>query len=198
MMLRTTLILLISIGGVVISAFLFDVRPDFSEHKVTSYAECVASGYPYTTSIPRTCTTSKGREFKELPQTTVTQNEFMFVSEPVAYSRVSSPVTVLGAMRGGQVTESFFNVTLMSDNGILLGSGSVELLGDVYSEGEVFFRGDISYVSPSTTPGLLIISSPGALFSEFSIPLTFGQVKAEALNEQNTPREMSTSTDFLE
>jgi hypothetical protein len=165
---------------------LFSASPS----TVTTYAECVAAGYPILETYPEQCRTPDGRTFTNPdaePQTPPPTSSGEFTSEGGVVitldewsdSPVSSPLAITGKVPGTWSAEANFLVQVTDDDGNVLGDGVAQLEGDWMTEELVPFSVSLNFDPPADGTGFLILvkENPSGLpehDDSLSIPITFG------------------------
>lgn len=154
---------------------------------VTSYAECVAAGYPILETYPEQCRTPDGRtfvnpdatpigptgEFTSEGGTTITLDEWS--DAPVA-----SPLTITGEVPGTWSFEASFSVQLTDEAGNVLAEAPAQLEGDWMTDEMVPFSATLTFEPPPATSasGFLVLVKANASGlpendDSVSIPVTF-------------------------
>lgn len=164
----------------------------FTPPSVTSYAECVAAGYPILETYPEQCRTPDGRTFTNpdatpLPAPPTSTGEF--TSEggiPITVDEwteqpVTSPLTLSGEVPGTWSFEASFPVQLLDAEGRVLGDAAAQLNGDWMTDEMVPFSVTVEFESP---PGdgadgfLTLVKANASGLPEHDdsvrIPITFG------------------------
>jgi hypothetical protein len=100
------------------------------------------------------------------------------VSAPKAGDLVKSPVTIVGKARGTWFFEASFPIRIIDGNGRELGRMAASAQGDWMTTDFVPFAASLSFISPTTTTGTLILEkdNPSGLpanAAELRIPLRF-------------------------
>lgn len=124
---------------------------------VTSFTECVQSGYPVMESYPRRCTTYNGESFVEDIGNELEKTDVIRVSSPRPNEIVSSPFDILGEARGGWYFEGSFPVELYDDDGQLISQGLAQSLSEWTTIEFVPFEGRLVFAKPVTQTGILIL-----------------------------------------
>jgi hypothetical protein len=157
---------------------------------VTSYAECVAAGYPILETYPEQCRTPDGRTFTNPDAPTPTPpapptGEFTseggttITLDGWTDSPLTSPLTLSGEVPGNWSFEASFPVQLTDDDGNVLAEGVAQLEGDWMTEEMVPFSVTLTFDPPAEgTAGFLILKkdNPSGLpenDDSVSIPVTF-------------------------
>ena len=109
---------------------------------------------------------------------TTTDNTQVRVTSPTSNSIVRSPLTVTGEARGSWYFEASFPIKMLDANGRLLGQSYVQAQGEWMTTNFVPFRGTITFTSPTTTTGTLVLEkdNPSGLpqyAAEVRIPVRF-------------------------
>ncbi len=79
------------------------------------------------------------------------------VEYPIENSLITSPVSISGQARGWWFFEASFPITLKDSNNVTLGQGIAQAQGDWMTENYVPFSSIISYTTPATPTGKLIL-----------------------------------------
>ncbi len=79
------------------------------------------------------------------------------VATPAQNEKVISPIKITGKAKGSWYFEGTFNAELFDSNNALLGNVQVNAKGDWTSEDFVPFEGDLTFSSPATKNGILVI-----------------------------------------
>jgi hypothetical protein len=157
---------------------------------VTSYAECVAAGYPILETYPEQCRTPDGTTFTNPdapPQTPEPTPSGQFTSEGgVAItlddwsdSPVASPLTLTGEVPGSWSFEASFLVLVTDESGTVLGDGIAQIEVDWMTDELVPFGVTVAFDPPvDGTAGYLVLVKANASglpeHDDFvSIPITF-------------------------
>ncbi len=104
-------------------------------------------------------------------------NEIL-VTSPTQNEKVISPIKITGKAKGTWYFEGTFTAELFDSNNTSLGTVQVNAKGDWMSEEFVPFEGDLTFTSPATKMGKLIIKkdNPSGLpenEKKLEIPVTF-------------------------
>lgn len=131
------ILLLILIGGVALSVYLF-MRPQApvvsEEPTVLSFLDCEAAGYPVMESYPRQCRTPDGRLYvEELPAPEPTyvnaSADLIRVTNPTPGSVVGKTLTVMGEARGTWYFEASFPIEVRDVTGTVIATGIGQPVG---------------------------------------------------------------------
>jgi tryptophan-rich sensory protein len=105
------------------------------------------------------------------------------LSTPAAGDVIKSPLHIEGEARGTWYFEASFPVTLEDGNGTVLASGHADAKSDWMTEDFVPFTADLSFKSPSTNTGRLVLhrDNPSGLpenDDELWVPVAFKSITA--------------------
>jgi len=100
------------------------------------------------------------------------------VKNPAQNQKIFSPIKITGEAKGTWYFEGTFNAELFDSNNTSLGSAQVAAKGDWMSESFVPFEGILSFSSPTTKHGILVIKkdNPSGLSrneKKLVIPVSF-------------------------
>lgn len=124
---------------------------------VTSFAECVAAGYPVAESYPRQCA-ADGVVYVEDVGNTLEMTDLIRVNAPTPNSTVTSPLTITGEARGTWFFEASFPVEMQDEDGNVLGQGYAEATEDWMTEDFVPFTATLTFTIPvGVTEGVLYL-----------------------------------------
>lgn len=121
------------------------------------FAECAAAGYPVMESYPRQCRMPDGRTFREDIGNELEKDELIRISEPRPNAVIVSPLVVKGMARGNWFFEVSFPLRLFDGNGEALARGIATAKGDWMTKEFVPFEATLSFVTPTTTDGTLLL-----------------------------------------
>ncbi len=176
-------IALFVIGVFLYVGFVTDIlRPT----PIRDFESCLAYGSTRVVGGVRECEGRNGDVFRD-----VVQNKSMVeVDSPTPRAHVSSPLVVEGRARGMWFFEGSFPIDVVSKDGVRIGSGIAEALGDSMVEGFVPFTAHITFSVGTTTPGMIVFkkdnpSGDSVRDASTSIEVFF------------TPGEQSTSSDAI-
>ena len=125
--------------------------------KINSFEECTAAGFPISESYPPQCRTSDGRSFT---QNIGNENKYIdeiIVENPRPNQKIASPLEIKGRARGTWYFEANFSAELFDANDKRLGTAIITARGDWMTEDFVPFTGELSFDTPATEKGRLII-----------------------------------------
>ncbi len=110
--------------------------------------------------------------------TTLPYSDEIQVVTPAQNEKVVSPIKITGKAKGSWYFEGTFTAELLDSNNTSLGTVQVNAKGDWMSEDFVPFEGDLTFSSPATKNGTLVIKkdNPSGLPENdktLSIPVTF-------------------------
>jgi hypothetical protein len=157
---------------------------------VTSYAECVAAGYPILETYPEQCRTPDGQTFTnpdaepQTPPPTAPSGEFTseggvaITLDDWSDAPASSPWTVTGEVPGTWSAEANFAVQVTDEAGNVLGQGIAQLEGDWMTEEPVPFSVTLTFDRPAGGSGFLVLvkenlSGLPEHDDSLNIPITF-------------------------
>lgn len=100
------------------------------------------------------------------------------VSQPLAQSRVTSPLTVSGTARGTWFFEASFPVSLLDANGNVLAQAPAQAQGDWMTTDMVPFTVTLTFTPPASGQGMLVLKkdNPSGLpqnDASVQVPVTF-------------------------
>lgn len=190
---RAPLIVIIVLAVLVVALGSLLLVRLFTPPSVSSYAECVAAGYPILETYPEQCRTPDGTTFTnpdsppETPPPTSTPTPTgEFTSEggiPIVLDEwteapISSPLTVSGEVPGSWSFEASFPVRLTDADGTVLAEAVAQIEGDWMTEEMVPFSVTVTFDAPPGRHGFLILvkENPSGLpehDDSLSIPITF-------------------------
>lgn len=124
---------------------------------VINFAECVAAGYPVMESYPRQCRTPEGNVFTEDIGNELEKHDLIRVSSPRPNEIIQGPVIVQGEARGYWFFEASFPIRVYDAEGNELGVGIAQAEGEWMTEEFVPFRAQVSFRTPQTTTGTLVL-----------------------------------------
>ena len=171
---RAPLIVIIVLGALVVGlgavlAYQLWFKPQPS---ITSYAECVAAGYPVLESYPEQCRTPDGQTFTNpdatpLPSEPTSEPTGEFTSEggtaiildDWAETPVGSPLTLSGQVPGNWSSEGRFPVQVTDRDGQVLAEATAVLDGDWMTEELVPFSVTVEFDRPAgDDAGFLVLT----------------------------------------
>ncbi|HAG27319.1 TPA: hypothetical protein DCG61_00840 [Patescibacteria group bacterium] len=155
---QKNLITTIIVVALIAAGFYFLTRED---GKVSNFEECVEAGNPVMESYPRQCS-SDGQTFVEEIKQEVISNDKIQVQYPTSGETVTSPFELRGLARGTWYFEATFSAELVDANGNLLTELPVMAEGDWMTEDFVPFSAMISFSTPQTNTGKLILRKANA------------------------------------
>jgi len=114
----------------------------------------------------------------ETQTTSLPYSDEIQVVTPAQNEKVISPIKITGQAKGMWYFEGTFNAELFDSNNTSLGNTQVNAKGDWMSESFVAFEGDLTFSSPATKKGTLVISkdNPSGLAEnekKLTIPVSF-------------------------
>lgn len=141
------------------------------------FEECVSAGYPVMESYPRKCSTGDNTFIEDIGNE-LEKSEFIRIDNPRPNSVIESPLEVTGEARGTWYFEASFSVYLYDNNGKELAQGAAEAKGDWMTEEFVPFTAAISFDTPDTEKGELVLekANPSGLSEnedELRVPVRF-------------------------
>jgi uncharacterized protein HemX len=123
---------------------------------VSTFAECVAAGYPVLESYPRQCQ-ANGQIFTEDIGNELEKMDLIKVNNPRPNQEISSPLTIEGEARGSWFFEADFPVKLYDANDNLIATAIAQAQDDWMTEDFVPFVAEIEFEKPETDQGTLIL-----------------------------------------
>ncbi len=162
--------------GVVVGIAMSLKNDEPSEVVVTTYGGCVAAGYPTADGV---CTTPEGQSFTAPLAADI--SDLIIVDAPQEFDSIKSPFTIRGEARGPWFFEASFPVELVDADGIRLSVGVMQATEDWMTEEFVPFKGVITFNTPTTEDGTLILrnDNPSGLEEnarEIRVPVKFDPV----------------------
>lgn len=150
-------------GAIIIIVLLnFYIWPTKNTSKqITNFDECAAAGNPIMESYPPRCTTN-GQTFTQDIGNELEYSDVIQVTNPRPNQTITSPLLISGQARGTWYFEASFPVELQDANGITIGTGPATAQGDWMTEGFVPFTAGLTFTTPSTSTGNLIIKNANA------------------------------------
>ncbi len=130
---------------------------DINDPAIASFAECVAAGYPVMESYPEQCQTANGQTFSRNIGNELEKADLILTDNPRPNQSIASPLAVTGEARGPWFFEATFPITLVDDNGKELVRTFAEADGDWMTEDFVPFSANLTFNSPTTKTGQLIL-----------------------------------------
>lgn len=117
-------------------------------------------------------------EFVTCPNGGNSKDDLIKVSLPVINQIVKSPLLIEGEARGTWYFEASFPIKIIDANGNVLGSAIAQAQSDWMTENFVPFKAQLTFITPSTENGLLILEkdNPSGLpqnDDELQIPVRF-------------------------
>lgn len=167
---------------------------------ITSYAECVAAGYPILESYPEQCLTPSGRTFvnpdavpvasstlptagdNTLPragESEISYRDLVTVFGLEAGQIITSPLTITGEARGTWYFEASFPIRLVDGAGREVAVAIAQAQGNWMTTEYVPFRATLSFTAPrSTSTGSIVFEkdNPSGLTEhadQLRIPVRF-------------------------
>ncbi len=190
---RAPIIVIIVLAALVVGLGSWLLVRQFAQPvpSVTTYAECVAAGYPILEIYPEQCRTPDGRTFTNPdapPLTPPPTSTGEFTSEGGititldgwTESPVTSPLTISGEVPGSWSFEASFPVQLTDEEGDVLAEAAAQLEGDWMTEEMEPFSVTLTFDNPlgDSVRGFLILVKANASGlpendDSVSIPVTF-------------------------
>lgn len=187
---RVVLIIFIILGVVAagVGAWFIYQQIFKPSNSINSYAECVAAGYPVLELYPEQCRTPDGRTFTNPDaQNSVPAEEFtstkgvvITLEDWITQPRITSPLTISGAVPGNWSFEASFPVLITDEEGRVLTQSAAQLEGDWMTEEMVPFTVTLTFERPigDSPRGFLVLQkdNPSGLpenDDSLSIPVTF-------------------------
>ncbi len=167
---------------VVVAAFVIYFVPQVAQspqvnvpanQEITSFNACVDAGYPVTETYPPTCRTPDGKTF-----TAAVTDPEVVIDSPKIGDIVTSPIRVTGKAKGNWFFEANIPVMLKDENGTVIAQQGMHADGDWMTTDYVNFSGMLSFPTPTTDYGVLIINNdnPSGLpefDKSFVVPVRF-------------------------
>lgn len=125
--------------------------------KINSFNECAAAGFPILESYPPQCKTPDNRSFTQDIGNVLEYRDEIIVENPRPNQKITSPLEVKGRARGSWYFEANFSAELFDTNDKSLGTAIITAEGDWMTEDFVPFTGELSFNTPATEKGKLII-----------------------------------------
>lgn len=140
---------------------------------INSFEECAGAGFPVMESYPAQCRTSDGKTFTQNINGDQNQNEnqnqdgqqdddlsdLIVVDTPQPNQKITSPLRISGKARGPWFFEANFSAELFDANNKSLGIAIITAEGEWMTEDFVPFSGELSFETPSTEKGKLVIKN---------------------------------------
>lgn len=142
------LFVLVLVGALVL-AFLPSRTVQAPTPEPTSFAECVAAGYPVAESYPRQCTTASGKHFVEEIGNELEKADLIQLTNPRPGQKITSPLTVTGQARGYWFFEASFPVVLTDWDGRIIAEGVAQAEGEWMTEEFVPFAVTLTFDTPT-------------------------------------------------
>ncbi len=145
---------------------------------ISSYETCVEAGFPSLESYPPRCITDDGRSFTQEIGNILEYHEEFLLENPRPNQKIASPIRVSGQARGIWFFEGSFSGELFDRNNTSLGTVILQADGEWMTEEFVPFEGELSYTTPGTETGTLVImnANPSGLpehEKKINIPVMF-------------------------
>lgn len=151
----------LSIVGVAIAVVILIIlfKNGVFSSKTANFAECEKKGYPIQQSYPRKCTAADGQVFTEKITTgnANDKKDLIIVKNLQPNDIIASPVKISGEARGYWFFEASFPVKVNDAEGNELGVGIAQAKSDWMTEEFVPFEATVSFSSPQTETGLLVL-----------------------------------------
>ncbi len=167
----TVLVLVIFAGAV----YFFTHQPP--NYLLTSFADCVAHGFPVDGLAPRLCR-ARGVVFVE--SSLATQKE-AYLTSPAFYDLVASPIVLRGAVLAGMPRVAY---KIKDSANTILAEG--EIIGGVSDDhGFISFEKTVEFADPLLAEGfteVLTYSVDGVLQSTISVPIKFSPAERRAVS----------------
>lgn len=158
-----------------VALFVIKLKPKTSLPVVTDFSSCVdAQGGQVLQTFPPICT-YEGKSFVQQPPI---QQASVIVDTPQPNDLVTSPLVVQGRAVGSWYFEANLPVTLKDTNGNVLAQKGFQAIGDWMTPNYVDFDDTLTFTTPATQYGVLIISkdNPSGLpqnDASFAVPVRF-------------------------
>jgi len=106
------------------------------------------------------------------------QSSEIFVSAPLANTKVTSPIKISGKARGNWFFEASFPVKLLDEDGSVLSQSFVTAQGEWMTQDFVNFSGQLDFVKPKGEIGSLVFENDNPsgmpeMRKEFKLPVNF-------------------------
>ena len=145
---------------------------------IISFDDCARAGYPVRESYPRVCAVPGEQTFTESIGNELEKIDLIRAAAPRPNTKIQSPLAVTGEARGLWFFEASFPAVLLDGNGSPIGTGIIQAEGEWMTENFVPFSGTITFETPQTPRGSLILKkdNPSGLpehDDELQIPVSF-------------------------
>ena len=146
---------------------------------ISSFKECLESGYPVMESYPRQCQNIEGKLFVENIGNELEKIDLIRVEHPRPNQGVDSPLLVKGEARGTWFFEGDFPIKLLDRKGNVIGTAVAQAQDEWMTEDFVLFEAIIIFQKPTTGGiGTLILEkdNPSGLpenDDELRVPVLF-------------------------
>jgi len=179
-------------------AYVFIARPVFifgPVPQINNFDDCAAQGFPIMESYPRQCKTSDGDTFVEDIGNELEKTDLIKITNPRPNQVIENPILISGEAKGFWFFEASFPVKIFDENDFLLGIVPAQALGEWMTEDFVPFSAILSFSSPSTPKGKLVLEkdNPSGLqgqSDQLIVPVYFGEMA-------ETAKELMTTKIFL-
>lgn len=158
------LLYLVIIGLVVtvgIGVFFFVQK---EQHRIKSFEQCAASGFPIQESYPRACK-ADDQTFTEDIGNELEKIDLIRLAHPRPNQEILSPVDIQGSARGNWFFEATFPVKILGENGEILLESYVQADGEWMSEDFVPFSRRVEFDKKGNLRGTIVLqkSNPSGL-----------------------------------
>lgn len=132
--------------------------------QITSYADCMAAGYPVLDSYPPQCRTPEGLSFTLDIGNELEFQDLIQVDNPRPNQIITSPLVITGRARGSWYFEATFPIALKTLSGQVISVTYAQADGDWMTSDFVPFQATLEF-SNTESQGKLIIenSNPSGL-----------------------------------
>jgi len=145
---------------------------------VNSFDECVAAGYPVQETYPARCVGPNQVVFSQDIGNELELAHLIQLAQPRPQETVRSPLQLQGQARGNWYFEAEFLARIYDATGQQLGMAIITTRDDWMTSEFVAFDGELSFDTPQTATGRLIIekSNPSGLpenAAQLEVPVRF-------------------------
>ncbi len=165
-------LLIFSLAGAV---YFFTHQPP--NYLITSFADCVAHGFPVTGSAPRLCA-ARGAIFAESHSSATAE---IYLTSPISHEAIASPVILRGAFLASTPRVAY---RIRDSANTILAEGPI-VAGALDGRGFASFETTIGFADPRLPEGfveVLTYTSDNVLLRAASVPVNFSAVERRALS----------------
>lgn len=161
---------------VVVGAFLLIIRS--SENKINSFDQCVEAGFPVMEIYPQQCRTNDDQTFVQNIGNELEKMDLIRIDFPRPNQVIESPLIITGQARGNWFLKGDFPIELLDDNEAIITQSYATAKSEWMTEDFVQFEAEISFDSPATNKGVLVLKKDNASglpeqANELRIPIVF-------------------------